>query len=383
MKSLEKHQPPKIWGIHDIARVAGCVVSAGAAVTVGGVVTVSTSGCGDNEAEELTAPAAQELANAESFAPENLTPAQMADIYTNLTPEQQAALGTDYTPEQLMAAVQQTPPQINPEDTTLGLINMEDIQESIEQASDISDLEQRVNQVYEGDHVVLMRVRNEGGETITEGWEDLDDTGVISDNSDDMLFSFTLDNDTHQAELRGHGVNSYHAQTYPPSYTPPGAFWTGYLLATTSRPRFVYVTPRARRPALVNHIQQYRTTPAWQAQRRANRQFYVQVRQHNPRWPRARVRVTPVRASFRAARRGHGRFRPGAPRPPSVHVNAPTPPRPPRPPSVHVTAPAPPRPPRPPSVHINAPTPPRPPSVHIHGPRPPRPPSVTIHGGGR
>jgi hypothetical protein len=392
MSELERHSRPAFFSIGEIARVAGCVIGGGAAVTVGGVVTIATSGCGEseelapppasettaaqlNEAQQYSQPTpqpgavAQQQANAPASA--GLTQEQLADILANLSPEQRAALGPNPTPAQIGALI--APPEAGAsddlEDTTLGRINMEAVQAAFEQASDVEDFETRINQIHEGDHLVLIRVRNEQGATITEAWEDLDDSGQVDEQADDLLFSMTLAHQDRTARLEGQGVNSYYSHEYPPQYTPPaaGGFWTGFIVANMVRPNWVYVTPPARRVVIRNNIRAYRATPGWIVHRRNTQAYYNRVALSHPRFRPAVVTVSPARRTFRYARRGHGNFRPGPPPPPHVRIAAPPPPR------VHIT------PPQPPRVHVTAP---RPPSVHVHAPPPPRA-TVTIHGGGR
>jgi hypothetical protein len=188
-------------------------------------------------------------------------------------------------------------------DGAAGRINMEAVQQAFEQATDPSDFEIRVNEIYEGQHPILIRVHNVGQNQEVEGWEDLDDDGNIVDANDDKLFSLSRPlSGQGQTTLRGHGSNSYYTHHYPMGY-PMGGFFTGYLMASMlTRP---YYTPMANRTRIVNHVRSYRSSPAWAGRTAANRGYMSRARA-NPGFAAASRSYSPARNSFRGSVRSSG-----------------------------------------------------------------------------
>ena len=75
------------------------------------------------------------------------------------------------------------------------------MQAAFKRAKSASDFERQVNQIYEGDGLVLIRVKEEGSSKVLEGWEDLNSNREIDDTADDMLFSIVEKDESH--EMRG------------------------------------------------------------------------------------------------------------------------------------------------------------------------------------
>ena len=93
-------------------------------------------------------------------------------------------------------------------DGAAGRINLDDVQEAFKKSKSASDFERRVNEIYEGDGVVLIRVSQDGDDRSLEGFEDLDNSGTIDDAKDDRLFS--IDKSGGNNEMRGYGANGYY-----------------------------------------------------------------------------------------------------------------------------------------------------------------------------
>lgn len=361
-----------------------CVVSTGVIGAIGGIVMLSSAGCGQSDNAATEVPAAETQVAAAEPAP----PVQPAapPVQPATPPVQPAAVPAQPAPGAAAAYVQpdvQAQDGAQPaapeapavgadgdvsEDSTSGFIDMDAVREAFEQATGTDDLEIRINEIYTGEHAILLRIQNVENEQHTEGWEDLDDNGEIDDASDDKLFTLILTRPADAAapapaapaaanttavtaRVEGHGANSYYTYSYPVTYRPTGAFWTGVLVGNLYRPRYVWVTPSARRAVIINHRRAYRLTPAWTARRAAHRAYYNGVRVRHPAWHPHRVVYSPARVRYRTVRRP----RPVIVRPPRVVPRAPVPrpprvvrPRPPRPRVVRPPRPRPPRPPRPP-----------------------------------
>jgi len=66
-------------------------------------------------------------------------------------------------------------------DGAAGRINLNEVQEAFKKSNSATDFEDRVNQIYEGDHIVLIRAKQDGQTLVLEGWEDLNSTKTIED----------------------------------------------------------------------------------------------------------------------------------------------------------------------------------------------------------
>ena len=54
----------------------------------------------------------------------------------------------------------------------IGRINMEAVQEAFERSKSVEEFEKRLNEIYEGDGIVLIRAKEEGGNRTIEAFED-------------------------------------------------------------------------------------------------------------------------------------------------------------------------------------------------------------------
>lgn len=249
MSNLKEHREPTL-GIEDIVKSAGYVAGAGVAATVGGVVALGTTGC---------------------------------------------RCGGDRFDYEAWAET----------DGAAGRINMEAVQEAFQVATSPTDFEDRVNQIWEGENPILVRVYNSGQNQYVEGWEDLNDDGNIAQATDDKIFTLTR-GPGGTATLEGHGANDYYRHSYPPGYMG-GGFWTGFLVANMMRPGWGgYYTPMGRRSVIVSNTRAYRSSAAFAGTRARNSAFFANQRATNPRFASSASRMSPARQSFRSSVRSSG-----------------------------------------------------------------------------
>ena len=93
-------------------------------------------------------------------------------------------------------------------DGAAGRINLDEVQVAFQESSSATEFESRVNEIYEGDGIILIRSRQDGDRLTLEGWEDLDGNSIIDDAADDQLFAIIKEDDQHQ--LQGYHANSYY-----------------------------------------------------------------------------------------------------------------------------------------------------------------------------
>ena len=86
-------------------------------------------------------------------------------------------------------------------DGAAGRINLDDVQEAFKDSKSATDFEERVNEIYEGDGIILIRALQDGDRLTLEGWEDLNGSNEIEDSRDDLLFTIVKNDDQH--EMRG------------------------------------------------------------------------------------------------------------------------------------------------------------------------------------
>lgn len=160
-----------------------------------------------------------------------------------------------------------------------GRINLEAVEEAMQKSKDVTEFEKRVNEIYQGDELVLIEVVNgEKGEQLVSGYADLNDNNKIDYEEDEKLFTFRrwLENGNYRGEMRGDGINSYY---YRP-YTAGDFLMTWMLFSALSRPAYavpIYHTTIDNAGAIRNYRASYRNSPSYRDQINANRQFETRM----------------------------------------------------------------------------------------------------------
>ena len=191
-------------------------------------------------------------------------------------------------------------------DGAAGRINLDDVQEAFRDSKSATEFEQRVNEIYEGDGLILIRAKQDGEILTLEGWEDLNGDNTIDDAADDQLFSIVQDTNG------GHEMRGYHANSYYHSYWGPGDFLFTYLLISAVTPRFgyYYSTPPSQGPVLQNQRNTYRNSSAYNSQVQRNASYNQrQSTFAGSRYQQARNSVSSNRSSYQSAQRNSGAFR--------------------------------------------------------------------------
>jgi hypothetical protein len=189
-------------------------------------------------------------------------------------------------------------------DGAAGRINLEEVQEAFKKSESPSEFERRVNEIYEGDSLVLIRSSQDGDSLVLAGFEDLDDDGVIDDVKDDLLFSIVKESDSH--ELRGHGANGYYRNSFG-----AGNFLFTYMLFSALSPgRYYYQTPRGSVGGLKNNRNSYRGSSAYRTQvSRNSNHFSRQKSFHGSRYQSAGKNLSRGRQSYMSKQQSTGAFR--------------------------------------------------------------------------
>ena len=190
-------------------------------------------------------------------------------------------------------------------DGAAGRINLDEIQEAFKKSDNPTDFEKRVNEIYEGDGIVLIRVDQDGDRMTLEGWEDLDKSGTIEDASDDKLFGIVRDHDEH--EMRGYGSNGYYR-----SHFGGGNFLFTYMLLSMYRPMggYYYATPRGSYNNISRTRGNYRNSNGYRTQvSRNSRYFSRQKTFAGSSYDQAGRNVSSSRQTYLSSQRSTGAFK--------------------------------------------------------------------------
>ena len=153
-------------------------------------------------------------------------------------------------------------------DGAAGRINLDEVQQAFKRSKSATDFEDRVNQIYEGDSIVLIRAKQDGQTLVLEGWEDLDSSKEIDDSSDDLLFTIVEDNG--QNELRGHGANGYYRSGFG-----GGNFLFTYMILSSMGPRgYGYSTGPGRYNTMSRNRNNYRSSSRYRTQVTRNSSYF-------------------------------------------------------------------------------------------------------------
>lgn len=190
-------------------------------------------------------------------------------------------------------------------DGAAGRINLDDVQEAFKQSSSATEFEKRVNEIYEGDGIILIRARQDGGRLTLEGWEDLDGDNRIGDATDDQLFSIVKEEDGRHS-LQGHHANSYYHSSFG-----AGDFLFTYLLISALSPRgYYYQTPPERGTTIGQERTAYRNSGRYDTQLENNRQYTSRQQTFaGSRYQTAGGNVSSGRQTYQQTQRTSGAFR--------------------------------------------------------------------------
>ena len=156
-------------------------------------------------------------------------------------------------------------------DGAAGRINLDEVQQAFKDAESPTDFEKRVNEIYEGDGIVLIRVQQDGDRMVLGGWEDLNNSKEIEDTSDDLLFTI-IRNHENQHEMRGYGANSYYHHGFG-----VGDFLFTYMLLSAFTPGFggsYYSTPIHRYDTISRDRTNYRNSSSYRSQVSKNSNYF-------------------------------------------------------------------------------------------------------------
>jgi hypothetical protein len=212
------------------------------------------------------------------------------------------------------SATAEDPAQVWTEtDAASGRINMDDVHQAYRDAYgsgsepfDVKKFEQRVNEIYEGDNLVLITAQQDGDTATITAWEDLNGDQQVAEGTDDKLFTITQEmKDGGSYTTQGHGANGYYTNT-----SPFGGFFTGLLIGNLLSGGFGnrYVTPPSRYDDLNASRASYRNSGDYSAQQARNASYGSGL---SSRFGNAAANqsISPARSSYQSRQINSGGFR--------------------------------------------------------------------------
>ena len=157
-------------------------------------------------------------------------------------------------------------------DGAAGRINLDEVQAAFKSSKSGTEFERRVNEIYEGDHLLLIRVEQDAEGTTVEAWENLNGNMVIDENDDDLLFSIQERADK-SYNMRGYGANGYYNSGFG-----AGNFLLTYMVLSSMRPfggYYYYSQPgRSHYTRLNSQRSSYRRSSGYRSQVSKNTRYF-------------------------------------------------------------------------------------------------------------
>ena len=189
-------------------------------------------------------------------------------------------------------------------DGAAGRINLDAVQDAFKDSESVSAFEKKVNEIYEGDGIILIRARQDGERLTLQAYEDLNKDGTINETSDDLLFEIVQNNN--QNELRGHGTNGY----YNNSFGAGNFLFTYLLLSSFSRGPYFYQTSPARASTIRSSRTNYRRSTSYRSQVSRNGSYFNKQKTFaGSRYSNASRNVSPARQTYQSSQRTSGAFK--------------------------------------------------------------------------
>ena len=190
-------------------------------------------------------------------------------------------------------------------DGAAGRINLEEVQNAFKDADSVTEFERRVNEIYEGDGLILVRARQDPDALVLEGWEDLSGNFEIDETTDDKLFDIVEREKQH--EMRGYGSNSYYNRGFG-----GGDFLFTYLVISSLSPRGYYysTSPTYARGGLRSSRNSYRSSNSYKSQVSKNGKYFSSKGGYaSSAYNSAGSRQSTARQSYKSKQQTSGAFK--------------------------------------------------------------------------
>jgi len=96
---------------------------------------------------------------------------------------------------------------------TRGFINLDAVKNAFQENQNVAEFEKRINEIFEGDGVVVFSSKETSRGFVLKAKEDLDKDKKVS-GKDDLLFTLTVDRGRKRATLEGAGINRFYKDSW-------------------------------------------------------------------------------------------------------------------------------------------------------------------------
>ena len=187
---------------------------------------------------------------------------------------------------------------------TKGFINLDAVKRAFSANQDIEKFESRVNEIFEGDNLLVFKLQSTQNGFTLYAREDINKDRKY-DDQDDLIFTLNVHNG--RETLKGAGVNKFYKQTW--IYSPQNAkhrtgytgrshnlfFWGWYM----GRYRNTYYTPLTSYSSMNNHRAKYRSSSKFKDQVKQNCSYEKNMSsKYKSSFAKSVAVVSPVRNSY-------------------------------------------------------------------------------------
>lgn len=209
------------------------------------------------------------------------------------------------TATSLMSGCDKSADQWSKAPGTKGLVNLDAVKQAFIKDPNVTTFEDRVNEIFEGDSLIICTSNAIDGGFLLTAAEDLDSDGR-STAKDEVLFTLTVAKG--RATLQGQGANSYYKESWP--YNPPKKEeYTRSSPGYRYRPHFHYwywgrgwgryYTPRPRYDSMFSHRNSFRAGSTYSSQVSNNMDFENRMAsKYGSGFRKSVVAVSPIRSSY-------------------------------------------------------------------------------------
>lgn len=190
---------------------------------------------------------------------------------------------------------------------TKGSINLDAVKEAFKKRPNVAEFEKRVNEIFEGDNLIVLKSTKQGTGFRLDAKEDLDRDKEFS-NGDELIFTLTVRDG--KATLKGAGVNSYYAESWRYDDKMEERRYSSYHRSHYYGPYFYhwyghrawggsYYTPRPNYDSMSRHRDSFRGTPAFKDQVKQNSQHETKMAsKHGTKFAQATTATSQRRTNY-------------------------------------------------------------------------------------
>ena len=195
---------------------------------------------------------------------------------------------------------------------TSGFINLDEVQKASLENQKTEDFEKRVNEIFEGDNLILLDVLGKQNGFVLTGVEDLngnEQPDAAPGAGDEVVFQLTVSGSgVNNATLVGAGVNRDFTKrynypmpnidrNYAQSYYRQHGYYP-YYYSYYGYPRYRYYTPRRRYVYLRTYRTTYRRSPGYRTQIGRNNTYMTGYRTRYPNSSSTFSKPSTTRANY-------------------------------------------------------------------------------------